>query len=192
MAKKRRKRRRQLAIEGAHEVRRKTFDGLPIVDAKADFTLIIRTDDVKAAKGSEKDPTNCILAKACAQQVGASIVAFFRHAAYLDLPDAKGKRRVVRYLLDDDAAATVAAFDRRRSVKGEVTVTLKAPPPSQTLDALRKRNRTHRKKKRQSVLKGEVIESNKSQARFSKKPNIRDMDVRNGTGLVHNVVKKSK
>ena len=123
MAKKKRfKRNKKLAIQGASEVRRTAFNGLPIVDAKADFTVLVRTRNVRAAKGHEKDAANCILAKACADQLGASLVAFFRTTAYLELPDSSGNRRVVRYKLDDDAAAIVAAFDRGEasSVRGEV------------------------------------------------------------------------
>jgi hypothetical protein len=181
---------RQWAIGGAGEVRRTTFGGIPIVDAVADFSLVVRTQDVNAAKGSEKDATNCVLAKACAQQVGASLVAFFRRTAYLELPDAKGNKRVVRYMLDNDAAAIVAAFDRGKSVRGEVMVTLKAPRPGQTLDKVRERSvRAHAR--RAAIVKGEILPS-QNQGRFHMKPTIADMDVRSGIGLVHNIVKKDK
>lgn len=186
----REKTKKQWAIGGAGEVRRTAFGGLPIVDAEADFSLIVRTQDVNAAKGSEKDATNCILAKACAQQVGASIVAFFRRTAYLELPDAEGNRRVVRYMLDGDAAAIIAAFDRGKSVRGEVMVTLKAPRKNETLDSVRERSaRAHAR--RAAVLKGEILPS-RNHGQFHKKPTITDMDVRNGTGLVHNIVKRNK
>lgn len=185
------RKKRRLAIQGAGEVRRETFNGLPIVDAEADFTLVVRTDDITAAKGNEKDASNCILAKACARQVGASIVAFFRTVAYLELPDSEGNRRVVRYMLDNDAAAIVAAFDRRKSVRGEVMVTLKAPRESERLDTIRESTRKSKEKKRKAVLSGEIVETNKKQARFHKKPSVSDMDIRNGSGLVHNTLKKS-
>ena len=187
--------RQKLAINGAADVRRETFNGLPIVDAKADFTLIVRTEAVKAAKGNEKDAANCILAKACAKQVGASIVAFFRRTAYLELPDAKGNRRVVRYILDTDAAAIVAAFDRGKNVKGEVMVTLKAPQPYQTLDSIRERGRESKRRQREAVLRGEIDElvmQNRNQKRLFKKPHVTDIDVRSGTGLVQNSIKKSR
>ena len=180
-----------LAMEGAKRVRRETFGGLPIVDAKTDFTLVVRTRDVTAAKGHEKDASNCILAKACAQQVGASVVAFFRRTAYLELPDAKGVRRVVRYRLDDDARAIVSAFDRGKSVKGEVTVTLKAPTASQSLDSLREKSRQKRAGVQKAVLSGRIYDP-KMQARYHEKPAIAGVDVRSGTGRVHNAVKKAK
>ena len=183
------KRKRMLAIEGAGRARREAFNGLPIVDATADFTLIVRTRDVKAARGSEKDATNCILAKACAKQVGASIVAFFRRTAYLELPDSKGNRRVVRYILDNDAAAIVAAFDRGRSIRGEVTVTLKAPRPSQTLDVIREKGKKRSARKR-AVLRGEIVDTSKANTvQFHKKPTLA---VRKGNGLVKNIVKRKR
>lgn len=181
------KKRKKWAISGANEVRRTSFDGMPIVDAVADFTLVVRTADVKAAEGNQRNAANCILAKACQAQVGASTVAIFRRTAYLDLPDAKGERRVVRFILDKGAAAIVSAFDRGRSVKGEVTVTLRAPTPSQTLDDARERTR----RRTAAILRGEIVPGNNASG-FHKKPTISRMDVRNGTGLVHNALKKAK
>lgn len=179
------------AMTNAQEVLRTTFDGIPIVDADADFSLIIRNTAVKSAKGNERDATNCILAKACAKQVGASTVAFLRTTAYLELPDARGKKRVVRYHLDKDAQAIVAAFDRGKTVKGEVMVTLKAPAPSQRLDHLRQKEQKLRKKRREAAIRGEIIAPNPKYARYSSKRSVKDMDVRNGTGLVRNVLKKA-
>lgn len=183
---------KMMAPAGARVVRRETFDGLPIVDADADFSLIVRTRDLKAAKGNEKDAANCILAKACANQVGATTVAFFRSVAYLDLPDDNGNRRVVRYLLDESAAAIVSAFDKGETVKGEVMVTLKAPSESMTLDAIRERSRSRNERKRKSVVNGEIIEPVVSQRRLHKSPSVKDMDVRSGTGLVQSVIRKAK
>lgn len=177
---------RSLAFHGAAEVRRSTFDGMPIVDAEADFTLLVRTEDVDAAKGNERDASNCILAKACASQVGASRVAFFRSIAYLDLPNAKGERRLVRFVLDKDASAIVRAFDRGKSVKGEVSVTLRAPTSSTTLDAIMEKAKRDRQKKRQALLVGK-LEGDGTKARFHKRPSMADMDVRVGSGLVHNI-----
>lgn len=182
---------RRLAFHGAREIRRTTFDGMPIVDSTADMTLVVSTKDVEAAKGSERDPGNCILAKACQEKVGASRVAFFRSIAYLDLPDAKGRRRLVRFMLDKDASAVVRAFDRGSSVKGEMSVTLRAPTPSTTLDSVRERAIRDRARKRQALLMGKIA-GDSSKARFYKKPNIADLDVRSGTGLVHNTLKKPK
>ena len=179
------------AINNARDVLRTTFDGLPIVDAEADFSLIVRNTAVKAAKGNQRDVSNCILAKACAKQVGASKVAFLRTIAYLELPDPKGNKRVVRYRLDKDAQAIVAAFDRGKNVKGEVMVTLRAPHPSQKLDALLHKERNRVERKREAAIRGEIIEKDTRYARYSNHRSVKDIDVRNGTGLVHNVVKKS-
>lgn len=181
---------KRLAVTCASHVLSRTFSGLPIVDAKADFTLVVRTKDVQAAKGHEKDAANCVLAKACAQQVGASIVAFFRRTAYLELPDKNGKRRVVRYKLDDDAAAIVAAFDRGKTVQGEVMVTLKAPKTSQTLDKVLERSRRKRAAQRKAILNGTFTERGAIKGPI-RKAQIVNLDVRNGTGLVHNTIKKN-
>jgi hypothetical protein len=174
---------RSLAFHGAAEVRRTTFGGLPIVDADADFTLVVRDADVKAAQGSRLDFSNCVLAKACRRQVGASVVAFFRTIAYVDLPDHKGKRNVVRFYLDNDAAAIVKAFDRGKAVAGEVTVKLLAPRPSNRLEAVRQHNKERRERQSQALLKGEIY-GNPAQARFARKPRVADMDIRNGSGKV--------
>jgi hypothetical protein len=182
---------KKLAMNNAHEVLRTTFNGLPIVDADADFSLIIRNTEVKAAKGMEKDAANCILAKACAKQVGASVVAFLRETAYLELPDAKGNKRVVRYKLDADAAAIVAAFDRGKSVQGEVMVKLKAPTASRTLDYIRANSRRTKERRNQAAIRGEIIEKDMSHARYHNKRSVKDMDVRNGTGLIHNMIKRA-
>jgi hypothetical protein len=176
-------------VHAASHVVRTTFDGLPIVDAKADFTLVVRTKDVSAAQGYEKDAANCILAKACASQVGASKVAFFRRTAYLDLPDNKGKRMVVRYKLDDDAAAIVAAFDRGKSVQGEVSVTLKAPKPSESLDRVAESSRRKRANQRKAVLNGTIVRRGPTSGP-PRMARISSLDVRNGTGLVHNTLKQ--
>ena len=185
--------RRQLAFAGAREVRRETFDGLPIIDAKADFTVVLRDSDIRAAKGNRKDAANCVLAKACARQVGASRVAFFRQVAYLDLPDAEGNRNVVRFFLDDDAAAIVRAFDRGRSVKGEVSVTLKAPTTSRRLDHLYQLGKERRERRRKALIKGELLDADMTRKRLHRQPRVADMDVRNGTGMFQiAVVKPSK
>lgn len=181
---------KQTAIAGANKVRRETFDGLPIVDAKDNFTLVVRTDDLKAAKGHQKDFSNCILAKACWRQVGANTVLFLRSVVYLELPNSKGEKQVVRYMLDRTASSIVRAFDRGRSVKGEVTVTLKAPKKSQQLDTVREKSRQRVKKKREAILMGQIIEPNAKLRRFAKPARIKDMDVRNGTGLIRNIPKK--
>lgn len=183
---------RKLAIAGAKEVRRTTFDGLPIVDAAADMILNVHTEDVQAAKGSERDATNCILARACARDLKSSRVAFFRRTAYIDLPDSKGNRSVTRFILDKDAKAIVAAFDRGKSVRGEVTVRLLAPTQSQTLDACRESSRRLKARRRKAVINGEIVGKVMHNARFHKKPSVADLDVRRGIGMVHNTLKKEK
>lgn len=181
---------KRYGAECANAVLLRTFNGIPIVDAKADFTLMVRTSSVKAAEGQEKDAANCILAKACREQVGASIVAFFRRVAYLELPDSRGRKRVVRYKLDDDAAAIVAAFDRGKSVRGEVMVTLKAPRKSESLDAVRKKSRDLRERHRAAILNGIIIEKGSKSGPSPHKAKVLNLDVRNGQGLVHNSIKK--
>ncbi len=179
---------RMIAIQAAALIRRKTFDGMPIVDAKKDFTLVVPNGSVKT--GTRKDPANCALANACREQVHASKVVFFRKTAYMDLPDPKGIRTVYRFLLGKDAVEFIKRFDRGETVKGNVTVTLKAPNPSRTLDANRKESRQRREKGRKALLRGELAGTTGNKATFAKKARISHIDVRNGTGLVHNVLKK--
>lgn len=183
-----RKPKRVAAVGGAGRVLRETFDGLPIVDAKADMTLVVRTTDVEAAEGNAKDASNCVLAKACARQFGSSKVMFFRTCAYVEKPEPDGKRVVTRFILDEHAAAIVRAFDKGKCVKGEVSVTLKAPKQSQSLDYLvdKQRRRTIRK----AMIRGTIVNKSPS-AGVYRKPRLADMDVRNGTGMVHNSVIKA-
>jgi hypothetical protein len=176
------------------DVVRTTFDGLPIIDSKADLNLIVRNDDVAAAKGNQRSPGNCILAKACKRQAGSHTVAFFRRIAYLDLPDATGARQVNRFELDEAAAAIVEAFDKGKVVKGEVMVTLRSPRKSMRLDTIREKSRKQweraRREKRHAILNGTITDTKVIRAPH-KKPRVDVVSVRNGTGLVHNTIVKS-
>lgn len=176
-----------LAVKGAENVRRETFDGLPIVDAEADMIVVVRNEDIKRARGNEKDAEKCALAKACARDFGSTKAAFFRTVAYIELPDENGNRRVVRFILGRAAAEIVRAFDRRKSIKGEVAVRLKAPSRGRKLDYVRDKQKANTKRKREAILKGKVIDVTPQAPRFAKKPNVSDIDVRNGSGLVQNV-----
>lgn len=186
------KRKHGNAVTAAQKVIRETFDGIPIEDAKVNFSLIVRADDIKAAKGHEKDFFNCVLAKACARQVGSRKAAFMKSCAYVEMPDAKGRKRLVRYKLDKEAAAIVDAFDRGKEVRGEVMVTLKAPTASHTLDAVHRRYTKLKKAKRQAILRGQIVAPNKSKSRRPSKASVRRMDVRNGTGMVQHVLKAKR
>lgn len=186
-----RKAKRFAAVGGAGKVIRREFKGLPMVDAKADFSLVLRTADIHAAKGHAKDPENCALAKACARQLHSSKVVFFRSVAYVDMPDEKGVRSVIRFILPDNTSAIIRAFDKGESVKGEVMVALKAPSDSCTLDAALKRYRNSQKlraARRAAMLRGEITGGDTGVGIF-KKPRVADIDVRNGSGMVHNTVK---
>jgi hypothetical protein len=179
-----------LAHYGASKVRRETFDGMPIEDADADMFVRVSDQDIRLAesKGAQRDPANCALAQACASQLGSSRVAFFRRTAYVDLPDAKGNRRVVRFMLDAPAAAIVEAFDKGQSVRGEVVVTMRKPCNSMTLDHLRAKDAA-RRERRSAIIRGEIA-GKPHNVRYHKRPTMADMDVRHGGGRVHNSVKK--
>lgn len=166
---------------------RRTFEGLSIVDAVTDMALVVRKQDVAAARGSQKDASNCVIAKACRSKLGSSKVVIFRRVAYIELPDADGTRLVKRFFLSDEAAAIVRAFDRGKKVQGEVTVTLKAPNKSNTLDECRKRSI----RRRRAIMSGEV-EQFSTETTFPR-PRKADLDIRNGSGQVQNtLVKASK
>jgi hypothetical protein len=175
---------KRFGAEAASAVRRRTFDGKPIVDAEHNFSLIIRESAVRAARDKQKDAGHCVIAEACRDQVGEDItVAIFRRVAYVELPNAKGKREVRRFILDPAAASIVAAFDRGRHVRTDVVVTLKAPRDGQRLDAVLARSRRNRENHRIAVINGTISERGGSSHR------VNVMDIRHGAGLVHNSVK---
>ncbi len=171
-------------IEGVSEIIRTTFDGVPIKDGDSRLLLTVHTEDVDRAMGNEKDATNCILAKACQRQMHSAKVAFFRTVAYIEHADAKGERGVFRYCLSREARFIIEAFDRGKTIKGEVCIELLPPTPSVSLDGARARNKAaHRK----ALIEGHIKDVSRS--RKSAHNIVTKLDIRNGTGLVKSILR---
>jgi hypothetical protein len=184
------KRKRVAAVHGAAELVRTMFPGLDIYDADDELRLIVRERDIKEAAGSNKDPVNCALARACANQLGSAEAIFLRTHAWVEqVVDAKGTRRVMRYSLPKSTRDFISAFDRGQEVKGDVLVTLKPPPASKRREYIREKY--ERRKARKALVRG-TIPSTSSTAGVFTKPRMMNVDVRNGTGLIQYAVKKTK
>lgn len=187
MAKK--KQRRVAAVGGAAEDVKREFDGLPVVDSVADLQIVVNEEEIAAAEGFEKDPENCVLAKACSRQLRSNKILFFRSVAYVEHPGTDGVRRVYRYLVGDAARKIIEAFDSGREVRGNVTVVLRAPVESLTLESLRKKSqrtakqRNERRKKARMI--GTLVSDKSNGVGIYKKPKSKDISVRSGTGMVH-------
>lgn len=181
MAKKKRK--RTMAVLGVSQAIKREFEGMEVVDAKTDLPVVVNTAEVLSAAGNEKDPENCILAKACRKQLRSSKVLFFRSVAYVQHPGPDGVSRVYRYKVKKAARAIIEAFDRRQAVEGNVLVRLESPRRSDSLDYLREKSKSERVgKKRGASIVGRAAMGG---ARPFKKGTAKDISVRSGTGMVH-------
>lgn len=176
------------AVLGVMQAVRREFEGMSVEDAKTDLPIVVNSEEVRAAAGNEKDPENCVLAKACRQQLRSRKVLFFRSVAYVHHPGKDGVDRVYRYMIGDAARAIIAAFDRGQEVAGNVLVRLMAPKPSESLDGIRTRWKRNQKKKTAKIV-GTLTKNNYKGSPF-KKGIPKDITIRSGTGMVHMVLKK--
>lgn len=108
--------------------------GLKRVDAKKPLLVTVKTGDIRKAK--KKDPQNCGFAQACRREnPKAEAVFFFRSSAWVQ----EGKT-IKRYLLPTSMQKEIVAFDRGAPFDpGHYE--LKAPSPSNTLEAQHERNK---------------------------------------------------
>lgn len=178
-----RKRKQMMAVLGVAQAVKREFEGIPVVDAEADLSVVLNTAEIEAAKGNEKDPENCVLAKACRQQLRSTKVLFFRSVAYVHHPGEDGVFRVYRYKVRNATRAIIEAFDRKQKVAGNVLVKLEAPRRSDSLEYLRSKGKKHRSERKQrAALVGKATCGG---ARPFKRTTAKDISVRSGTGMVH-------
>lgn len=178
------KKKNKQALVGVMQALKREFGGMQVVDANADLRLVVNSAEVMAAAGHEKDPENCVLAMACRRQLRSSNLLFFKSVAYVAHPDEDGVERVHRYKIGKAAGDIITCFDRGKEVKGNVTVTLRAPGPGDTLDYQRFVNRKWREDQRRSasiVGKATGVGGSRPFKRGRKK----DITVRDGSGMVH-------
>lgn len=116
----------------------RAYGGLPVVEAKGDLLIHVTQKDVD--KSTRKDPNNCAIAQACRRSFDAGVVLFYKHIAYVDLPGPHGKRVVQRFALSSETKRLIAKFDRTGKFQVNTgPLVLKAPPPTNTLEAIRGR-----------------------------------------------------
>jgi hypothetical protein len=99
-----------------------------IEEAKTDLMLTLLPIDGRFAK--QCDPTHCVIARGSNRQEGKHGVTdtfIWKGVAYLGY-----KNKVVRYILNPEARYVVKSFDKY-GIAHHPTITLIAPPPSQTL-----------------------------------------------------------
>ena len=160
------------------------WGGIPVKDSEHDLRVIIKPCDVKGAV--EKDPENCVFAKACRRSFGTKKVLFFRRIAYVEIPDENGESKVERFFMSESVHNLIRDFDRGNAIIPHGGFLLKAPSPSNTLESKRIKQRANEKRIKEALLKGESLESVKKPKHSSvKKPKEIDMEIRSGKGMVH-------
>jgi hypothetical protein len=160
---------------------------LPVVDAKADLRVFIQPEDFAHAKA--KDAGCCLFAQACKRQFAASKVMFWRSCAYVELPGSNGARRVERFELSADMRRLIEDFDKGNPVTLSGGFLLKRITPSMTFEAQREYQSLKRLRRKQTAaIVGTASSrepSNQGKGAYSRPPIVIDIEVRNGSGMVH-------
>ena len=164
------------------EIKRHLGD-LEVVEAPKDLRVFIQPEDVKTA--TAKDPGCCVFAQACKRQFAATKVVFWRAVAYVDLPGPDGKRRVERFLLSPEMRDLIENFDKGNKVAESAGFELKAPSPGRTLAG---QSEYKKRKKKAALIKGtrtSLKRGMQGRGAYSKPAIVVDLEVRNGSGMVH-------
>lgn len=168
-----------LVRKGPMRTLKRTYNGMPVRDAKARLTVVVIEADV--TKGTRKDPSCCAFAQACKRLFQGDAV-FFKKIAYITLPDENGEKYVHRYHLTQGATDMIMEYDRTGKFPAGVGVNLLPPAKSSTLNALRKYHYAWADKR--NAMKR--ANKGKPKRRYDKKePRFFDKSVRNGTGSMH-------
>jgi len=131
-----------------------TFKGLEVADAKKPLLLFPTQEDFD--KGVRMDPLHCGFANTVHRACGSTQAHFFKRYVYIDHPGDDGKRRVYRYCISKHVLNTIEAFDRGKKVKVSRAFVLRAPAPSETMQAQRAFNKTWQKGGTAKALKAEA------------------------------------
>jgi hypothetical protein len=148
-------RRVHMSDKAGREIRR-VWGDLDVVDAKRDVVVTINEADI--ARASRQDPAECVFAQACRRVFGAKKVLFFRSVAYIEMPDAQGRRRVERFILGHETRDLINQWDDGEQVFPDAGFQLRAPSRSQTFDTKLAKSRKEHLKVRKRVLEGARIE----------------------------------
>lgn len=127
-----------------HKKLRDEFGDLPVVDGCIPVRLQPMPCDVAGAV--QKDPTNCVYARAARRQYGATKVIFWKTCAYIDLVGRDGVRRVERFIIAKDMLELIEKFDRGEPFEEGHAFQLLIPGPNHTIKVRREYNRKRQKK----------------------------------------------
>ena len=172
----------------------RTFEGMPVVEAERDLRIVLMPEDIN--KADRKSFDNCVFARACERQFGSTKIVLMRTRAYIAITDEKGNMRVERFVIPDEASEIIRNFDKGKKIKPGTAFHFKAPRESQTLEYERKKSkRQSRKAKMNNELRetnpqaegqAKGVETRKNRPEgYNVKPKVADLDVRNGTGMIH-------
>lgn len=157
------------------EVLERLYGDLEIKDAESDVRLPWSAVNVK--RGKRRDAAHCVVAEACREYFGSSVVAIFKTKAYVDILGENGVRHVERFIVPPLTRKLIEAFDKGEMVpQDDRQIVLKAPTPCQRLDYQLRQKRKWRK----AVAKGE-IKPGKGYA--TPRGDIHELEVRDGRGL---------
>lgn len=109
------------------------FGKLPVVDACVPLRLQPMPCDVESAK--QKDPENCVFARAARRQYNATKVVFWKRHAYVDLVGPDGIRRIERFTIRSRVLSLIEAFDRGQPIETGRAFELSVPNQSEKLGA---------------------------------------------------------
>jgi hypothetical protein len=107
--------------EARGQIRKRTLEGLPVIDATHGLRLKIKKPDITGS--SKADPTNCAAARALKREAGADA------RVYLTRTYVKVGRVWMRFMTPESISREITAFDRGAAFEpGEYVLT----PPSVT------------------------------------------------------------
>ena len=150
-----------------HKILKRFFGGLPVVDSKQELRVFANDSDVDEA--TPKDPQHCVFANACRRQFGSHKVAFFKHIAYVELPDNKGNKRIERFTLPNVTTRSIIEFDKTGKANPGGYF-LRSPVGTKTLEASlavnRARIREPASPTKRKLKKQEDVRSGKGLVKF--------------------------
>lgn len=171
------------------ETIRRYFGDLPIVDAPADRKIILLPSDFNPEY--RRNDMSCGIARGL-ERNGCTHTMILHTRGYADFPDEDGNLRVERFLIEDAVKEVLEKFDATGEVPaGRLTIRLKAPRPSQTLEAQRRRGREYSAKRRKAKMKGEIIGSRTKATERGGEPRVIGQ-VRDGRGMVQMIYAASQ
>lgn len=123
---------------------RRVFQGMEIVDAKADVLINAKDEDFKGSTPNHLE--NCVFARACRRLYDSGVMLFMASVAYVDMPDEDGVRKVHRFIMGWKLRGAIRVMDESGGTKFVPGVfRLHAPPRANRLDYIRENSRQRRK-----------------------------------------------